>query len=137
MFFLTKDALTPQALNGVVNVYEFHDGQVGLISDGHDTVSVTGQPAVELYGTDESGRDVFFASADRLVPQDTDDQVVLYDARIEGGFAAPGVAAPCVGDACQDPAGGAPSLLAPVTSLVVGEVVSPGVSRRVPSRSLR
>jgi len=121
VFFSTKDALTPQALNGVMNVYEYHAGQVGLISDGHDTVLTGGRPAVELIGTDESGRDVFFTTADGLVPQDTDDQVDVYDARFEGGFAPPTVPAPCAGDSCQAPPSVPPSLLVPGMSSSTGD----------------
>jgi hypothetical protein len=135
VFFSSPVALTPGAVNGVVvreergtpvyalNVYEYHDGQVGLISDGHDVVSSLGESAVELIGTDETGLDVFFRTADRLVAQDTDDQVDVYDARIGGGFPG-GVLAPCGGDSCHDPAGGVPSLLRPVTSSIPGEVVA-------------
>lgn len=127
VFFSTSDALTPQALNGVVNVYEYHAGHVGLISDGHDTVVTTGErPAVELVGTDESGRDVFFTTADRLVPQDTDDQVDLYDARVEGGFAPLPEAAPCVGDSCKASPSVSPSLLVPGAPSSMGGTPPPG-----------
>jgi hypothetical protein len=141
VFFSSPAALTPHALNGVViheeegtrvyalNVYEYHDGQVGLISDGHDTVLTHGNSAVELIGTDESGGDVFFVTADSLVPQDTDTQVDVYDARVDGGFASLPVVAPCLADSCQDASVGPPSLLAPATSSVSGEGVS-SVSQR-------
>lgn len=116
VFFSTKDALTLQALNGAMNVYEYHDGQMGLISDGHDTAMTEKHPAVELIGTDASGGDVFFTTADSLVPQDTDRQVDVYDARIEGGFAPPAVLAPCIGDSCQSAPSPSPQLPAPGTS---------------------
>lgn len=145
VFFSSPAALTPQALNGVVigndlegrpiyavNIYEYHDGAVGLISDGHDTLLTLGHPAVELLGTDESGLDVFFSTADGLVPQDTDTQVDIYDARVDGGFALPKTA-PCLADSCQDGAATPPLLLAPASSSVVGEVVSPGQVQRAAS----
>jgi hypothetical protein len=134
VFFSTADALTPQALNGVMNVYEYHDGQVGLISDGHDTVSTEGYPAVELLGTDESGFDVFFTTADSLVAQDTDTQVDVYDARIGGGFATPVLPAPCSGDSCQAPPSVSPSLLVPGVSSSAGETLTSGSTQNVPSR---
>jgi hypothetical protein len=127
VFFSSRDALTPQALNGVVNVYEYHDGQVGLISDGHDT-------EVELIGTDESGRDVFFTTADHLVPQDTDAQVDVYDARVEGGFAPPLLPAPCSGDSCQAPPSVPPSLLVPAMSSSTGETPTSGAQQNTPSK---
>ena len=88
------------------NVYEWEQSGVGscpagqsagcvyLISDGRD-LSVTGEETdpgsgcgehtgsvVCLLGSDESGANVFFATADQLVPKDTDTQVDIYDARI-------------------------------------------------------
>lgn len=134
VFFSTRDALTSQALNGVNNVYEYHNGQVALISDGHDAAFTEGFPATELVGTDESGRDVFFMTADRLVPQDADDQVDLYDARIEGGLPAPAEAAPCVGDSCQATADLPPPLLAPLTSSIAGEAIPPAPIATIPAK---
>jgi hypothetical protein len=116
IFFISEDALVPQALSGINNVYEYHEGQVALISDGRDAVRLDSESATELIGTDESGRDVFFTTADSLVPQDTDTQVDLYDARIEGGFPSPTAPVPCSADACQNPPSAAPSLLAPGVS---------------------
>ncbi len=134
VFFSTRDALTPQASNGIVNVYEYHAGHVGLISDGHDgALTVEGRPAVELVGTDESGRDVFFTTADRLVPQDTDDQVDLYDARVEGGFAPPLEAAPCGGDSCQASPSVSPSLLVPGAPSSTGGTPPPGPASQSPA----
>jgi len=120
VFFESPVGLTPQALDRVAidssgdlaaNVYEYHDGQVGLISDGRDTSLAAGlsgnlqESGVVLDGTDASGADVFFTTVDQLVRQDTDTQFDSYDARIGGGFPAPNPPAACVGDACQ----GAPS----------------------------
>jgi hypothetical protein len=86
------------------NVYEYSSGQVYLISPG-DEVRPAHFPDDEvqtrLFGIDESGRDVFFASADQLVPQDTDTQASWYDAREDGGFPAPAPPPECGGEACQ------------------------------------
>ncbi len=136
VFFSTRDALTSQASNGVNNVYEYHDGQIGLISDGHDAVQTNGDSAVELIGTDESGLDVFFTTADRLVAQDTDDQVDVYDARIAGGFEAAGLA-PCSGDSCQDAPNVPPSLLIPGAASPSGEAPpSSAVQKELPKKRL-
>jgi hypothetical protein len=116
VFFSTEDALTPQATNGVMNIYEYHDGQVGLITDGHDATRLAFEESVvELLGTDESGTDVFFMTADRLVPQDGDNQVDVYDARVAGGFPAPAQAVGCAGDGCRG-AVSSPPLLPPASS---------------------
>jgi hypothetical protein len=123
VFFMSKDALTPQALGSFNNVYEYREGRVSLISDGRDVVSTFGLPAVELIGTDASGLDVFFMTADRLVPQDTDVQTDLYDARVDGGSAPVVVNAPCAGDPCQGAASVLPS--PPIAVPVVGEAPMP------------
>lgn len=94
----SRDNLTPQAARGYGNVYEYHDGRVSLISDGEDRTSST-----VLAGIDGSGTDLFFTSADRLVPQDGDTQEDVYDARIDGGFPPPAGRSACEGAGCQGP----------------------------------
>ena len=128
IFFSSEDGLTPQATSGVNNVYEYHAGEVDLISDGHDSVHTVGQSAVFLFGTDSSGADVFFLTADRLVPQDTDNQTDLYDARIDGGVVTPVANAPCGGDSCQNSpiALSAPPVMAPA----LGESPVPTVTMK-------
>jgi hypothetical protein len=143
VFFQSTDGLTPQALNQRViaetdagplgdpgeklipvygnNIYEYQDGNVYLLSDGHDVYENSDQgSAVELLGTDESGADVFFTSADRLVPQDTDSDIDIYDARIDGGFPAPVSPPECSGDGCQGPLSSAPTLLSPGSEFQAG-----------------
>ncbi len=146
VFFSSAAALTPLALNSVVvgeekgrplyaiNVYEYHDGQIGLISDGHDVTTENGHTTTELIGTDESGSDVFFTSGDRLVPQDTDAQVDIYDARIDGGFASPVEPSQCSPGACKGPAGEVPSLLAPSSTSVPAEAVGAPVGPTPPGK---
>ena len=107
VFFESPAALTPRALNEVPvgtlgkhqeyaeNVYEWHEGQMYLISDGRDTTAIAppgglgnpsessdGRSDVQLIGSDARGANVFFSTTDRLVPQDTDTQLDYYDARI-------------------------------------------------------
>lgn len=128
VFFQSSIGLTPQALdhkeigkfNGfpeyAQNIYEYHDGNVYLISDGRDL----SERAVQLAGTDASGDDVFFTTADSLVPQDTDSNVDIYDARVDGGFPAPVVPALCVADGCQGGLSPAPVLLSPGSEFQAG-----------------
>jgi hypothetical protein len=113
VFFSSADALTPRALAGYINIYEYHDGEITLITDGHTVTTIEHEVASELIGTDESGRDVFFTTPDELTSQDGDTWVDVYDARIDGGFRESVVPAPCAGDACYGPASPAPSLLSP------------------------
>jgi hypothetical protein len=134
VFFMSPVGLTRGALNDVQigvnatdgvspeyaeNVYEFEGGRVFLISDGRDAgvlpVPACGGTisAVCLVGSDESGSNVFFTSADRLVPGDTDSQLDFYDARVCSsespciGSAVGGLPA-CSGEVCH----GAPPVVA-------------------------
>jgi hypothetical protein len=74
-----------------------------------------------------SGRDVFFATTQGLVPSDTDGQMDVYDARHLGGFPpAPVEAEPCSGDACQGPlTNPAPLLIPGSVSQAPGENLPP------------
>jgi hypothetical protein len=118
--FQTADGLTPAALNGhegtvavngtpqhyfANNVYQYHDGEVSLISDGVDTSAIASESSVRVEGITASGGDVFFTTSDQLVPQDTDTQQDIYDARMGGGFPQQPVATSCE-ENCQ----GAPGL---------------------------
>jgi hypothetical protein len=153
VFFQSPAALTPQALDDVrigtdvgcgsgvtcngngnpvyaQNVYEYHDGHVYLISDGRDSSPST---RAALLGTDASGANVFFQTADQLVPQDTDTQLDIYDAHICTTATPcikppPPSTPPCQGDACKGPLSGAPP--APTAASVSfsgpGNVSGPG-----------
>jgi len=71
-------------------VYEWHDGQVSLISSGGGT---------EPWITD-SGQDIFFLTTQPLTPGDSGTEKDIYDARVDGGFPVM-TSAPCSGEACQ------------------------------------
>ncbi len=126
--FQSADGLTPGALNGfhgefayAQNVYEYHNGNVYLISDGQDTSHHEEKSSVQVVGLSPSGQDVFFETADQLVGQDVDSQLDIYDARIDGGFAAPVSLLPsCSGDACQGELSAAPVLLSPGSEFQAG-----------------
>jgi NHL repeat-containing protein len=125
LFFDSNDALVPQDVNGNEDVYEYEpvgyrneegetecttasalysprsDGCVGLISSGQ----AAGESA--FLDASGSGSDVFFLTAARLVPQDYDSALDVYDAH-ECTSAAPcfptpaAVPPPCdTGDACK------------------------------------
>ncbi len=102
VFFDTADALVPQDTNGTLDVYEWHDGAISLISSGKDLA-----PSYFL-GMSPDGSNVFFGTHARLVAQDTDSDGDVYDARVcttadpcFGGAA--GGTAQCEGDACHNP----------------------------------
>jgi hypothetical protein len=107
VFFTSQDALTPQAVEAAAahaySVYEYHSvgaishGDVALISDGKDVTT----EGTRLFGTDASGNDVFFKTADRLIAGDTNTGSDIYDARVDGGFREPTLPVECEGEACQ------------------------------------
>jgi len=112
-FFASGDALVPEDVNGeggcptvggygqvlipsCMDVYEWHDGVISLVSSG------TGTGPAQLIGTTPSGDDVAFTTGQRLVGWDTDNNVDIYDARTDGGFSEPPPsAAGCEAEACR------------------------------------
>ena len=106
VFFMSPDGLAGGASPGLWNVYEYHDGNVYLISDGQDAKA----NELSLRGTDASGHDVFFETRDRLVGQDTNAQNAVYDARVDGGFPGPVFPAGCTGESCQGSPASSPGL---------------------------
>ena len=130
VFFVSRDRLTPDAAAGGENIYEYRSGDVYLISPGDEAVPIElSRGKTRLLGSDESGTDVFFTSTDTLVPQDTDTQSNWYDAREDGGFAAPLPQFSCVATNCQGAPTTAPALPGPGGS----ETAVAGGNRVVPS----
>lgn len=148
VFFVSLDPLTPLAVGGSKNVYEYSQGNVYLIASGEDpqleysafrsSFSERGR----LVSTDASGADLFMGAVGQLVPQDTDSQADVYDARVEGGFPAPVAAGECEGEACRPPSGGSPTLTSPPSAALPGEApvsrqpAAPTKAKR-PSRAQR
>ena len=112
-FFEAFESLSPADTNGKTDVYEWEatgigtcsptasgysaqaGGCVTLISSGRSTTNS------EFVDADPSGKNVFFATGESLVPQDPG-LIDIYDARQEGGFASPaGTPAECEGQGCQ------------------------------------
>ncbi len=106
VFFEMLEALVPADTNGQNDVYEYEGGDVYLISSG------TSSFESNLEDVSESGDDVFFRSYQQLVPQDNQEgQVVIYDARVDGGFAEPSSPPACTtADACRTPVAPQPSI---------------------------
>ncbi len=106
LYFDSQDTLNQFDTNdGVEDVYEFKPEGAGgcereggcttLISSGHDSSDAN------LLAVDQSGKNVFFTTRNRLVNADEDELIDLYDAR-EGGvsFESPPQGA-CQGEGCQ------------------------------------
>jgi hypothetical protein len=108
LFFESSDALVPHAGNGRRNVYEYENGQLHALSN------VAGKNSSFFVDASPSGQDVFFATADQLLPQDQSNNILVYDARTGGGFAAPATTTSCQnGDSCKPPVSPQPAVTTP------------------------
>jgi hypothetical protein len=115
VFFTSQAALVPQDTNGQDDVYEWENGEVHLVSSG-----TSDSPSI-LADASEDGSNVFFTTAQALVPEDKDEIVDMYDARVDGGFPAPVVATPCGGsEECQGAVPVMPTLEAPTSTTFSG-----------------
>lgn len=135
VFFVSRDVLTPETIQGSENVYEYkregEGGNVFVISPGDEEAPLHSGSS-RLLGTDESGRNVFFESTNQLVPEDVDSQASWYDASQEGGVPAPPPASSgCSGEACQGPFAPPRSLVEPASNALGAEG---NLSEPVPSK---
>jgi hypothetical protein len=87
LFFDSHDALVPQDVNGVGDVYEYESGGtascpaassgcVALLSGG------TGPRESAFADASTNGNDIFFVTADKLIPQDLGNEYDMYDAHV-------------------------------------------------------
>jgi hypothetical protein len=134
VFFNTRDALELADSNGVIDAYEYRAGTRQLISGGRNTA--------DSFFADASanGDDVYFYTRQRLVRQDVDDSIDVYDARRGGGIASQDqiVDQPDCGDNVECRSGGGTSLSVerPLTDLFEspGNEILPAPSKRTPAR---
>ncbi|HEY0129897.1 MAG TPA: hypothetical protein VGB57_00720, partial [Allosphingosinicella sp.] len=99
LYFQAEDALVPEDVNGVEDVYaySFDGDDVELISSG------TGGGS-SISDISEDGSSVFFLTEESLIPQDIDGGAPdIYVSRVGGGFLAPPPvdAGSCRDDTCQ------------------------------------
>jgi hypothetical protein len=107
--FATTESLVPADENSVNDAYEWHEGELTLISAKTGEIGTLSTPKISV-----EGRDVYFTTDARLVPSDVDTDAAsdIYDARIGGGFPAPKPAARiCVdGEVCRGETTSAPAI---------------------------
>lgn len=113
VFFMSLEPLVPADTNGVLDVYEYHNGEIALLSSG------TSPSNSYFLDATPDGHDVLLATRDSLTAEDRDGSGAsdgglydIYDARIGGGYAATqGSVSGCSGEVCQ----GSPALPPVVT----------------------
>lgn len=121
LFFNSSDALVPQDSNSSEDVYEYEPPGVGSCNGAQPTYNPASGGCVALISSgtakeesafleaSENGDDVFFLTAQRLLPkEDLDQSLDVYDAHVcsESSPCLPEAATPppaCEGDACQSP----------------------------------
>ena len=106
LFFDSLDALSPLDVNGrVQDVYEYEPGGLGNCSQAIGCISLisSGRSSSDsnFVNATPNGSNVFFTTRERLVSQDKDSLLDLYDAREGGGFPAVAESVPCAGEACK------------------------------------
>lgn len=106
VYFDTAARLVAKDVNGLQDVYSYRDGQATLISPGNAPYTA--------YISDVSpdGRNVFFTTAQKLVGRDNDEEIDVYDARVDGGLPAQSPPPPqeCVRDDCKGTPNAGPEL---------------------------
>jgi hypothetical protein len=104
-FFQSPDRLVPSDTDERVDVYEWEADGVGSCATPGGCLFLisSGKSARDnyLYGVSESGDDVFISTADLLNQEDSSETPSIYDARVNGGFAAYPARSECQGEACQ------------------------------------
>jgi hypothetical protein len=118
--FTTREALLPGDVNNVLDVYEWHNGALRLVTDGVTEFN-GGNAAPALVGVSGSARDIFFTvSQPGLTGFERDNLVNLYDARVGGGFNRPTPPDHCVEDSCQGPLLPPPVMRSPASTTFEG-----------------
>jgi hypothetical protein len=82
-FFQSRSRLVAADVNEAMDVYEWRNGDLSLVSTG------TGSEGAFYSGNSASGRDVFVVTRNRLTWEDIDGVRDVYDARVGGGFDEP------------------------------------------------
>lgn len=128
LFFESSAGLASGDTNGSEDVYEWEPPGVGGCSGAKPCLSlVSGGVSTresQFVDADATGSNVFFTTFDQLAGSDGDEHQDLYDARVDGGFAAP-QAPPCQGEACRPAVAPAPAIYGAPTSQAFSGVGNP------------
>jgi len=129
-FFQTAEPLVIADSDGKLDVYEWEEQGVGSCEAEGGCVSLISGPNSAgpdyLYAMSANGNNVFFRTADRILPRDAEATLSIYDARVGGGFAEPQERIPCNAiDTCQSGPALPPVLPAPGERTPSGGNVTP------------
>ncbi|HET9591954.1 MAG TPA: hypothetical protein VFP17_03470 [Solirubrobacterales bacterium] len=133
IFFNSFEALVPADSNGEWDVYQFEPFAVGSCSAAAASATVavaeggcvslissgTGSEEVGFLDGGASGDDAFFLTPARLSALDSDSELDVYDARVNGREAILSPAEECIGEGCQ-PAAVAPGEVGPSSAMFSG-----------------
>jgi len=114
VFFNSEEQLVEADQNNVVDAYQWRQGQVSLLSTGE------GERPSFFLDADASGDNAYIATRDRLVPQDTDNLLDVYDVRVNGGIPAPPTPPGCGPEPCRGPSPGPAQVTVPGTATFAG-----------------
>jgi hypothetical protein len=147
VFFDSYEPLVPQDTDGVADVYEWErdgsnsctevDGCIYLISGGaasEGNYLAADSEGNYLVDASANGSDVFFTTRAKLVPEDQNEAIDLYDAHV--GAAVPPASAQCSGTGCQG-VPSAPPVFATPSSVTYGGVgnFAPGTANPAKAKS--
>jgi hypothetical protein len=124
LFFNSGDHLSPRDNNGrVVDVYEWEPSGVGSCERAAGCISlISGGSSTDdsaFVDSTPTGSDAFFITRQKLVPSDANEQLDLYDARMDGGFPE-GTGGSCSAEACKGEVAGAPAQPSAASNAVSG-----------------
>jgi hypothetical protein len=122
IYFMTDQPLIPQDTNHRQDVYEWESQGSGSCQQSAGCVaplsSVTAPAPASFIDASANGEDVFFVQRASLVPQAIDEDVKLYDARVNGGFPESSLA--CTGTGCQGAPPAPPAYATPASETFNG-----------------
>jgi hypothetical protein len=152
VFFETGQPLVTQDVNGLQDVYEWERPAAGSETDNSCTPSspsysevnkgctyllsgVTSVDDAYFLESSANGDDVFLMTRGKLIPAASNENMALYDVRVNGGFPEPALA--CTGTGCQGVPPGPPQFATPASSTFagIGNYAPQSSSKKPPSRA--
>lgn len=114
LFFSTEDDVVPQDTNGRMDLYEYEDGKVYLISPGNNDDEAVFADA------SENGNDVFFTTEQSLLSSMQSEISALYDARVGALPVESSAPLQCSSEACHAGPAPPPSVAPPPSAIFNG-----------------